>query len=200
MHVQNVEGLSTLQENQDFSNRTDVKSYDLKNKLAENQIKIAKAAYYPQLAVSAGYYAMDIDKVATVTNATNVGLSLKYDLSSLYKNKAEVDIAKAEKLENELQKETTIDKAKVEISEAKQKYELAKKKNLVYKEALEQANENFRIVKDKNENGLADTDDLLEADVQQLQAKINQVVGDADEQLAIYEYYYTTGILLENVQ
>ena len=70
----------------------------------------------------------------------------------------------------------------------------------VYKEALEQANENFRIVKDKNENGLADTDDLLEADVQQLQAKINQVVGDADEQLAIYEYYYTTGILLENVQ
>ncbi len=200
LHVQNVEGLSTLQENQDFSNRTDVKSYDLKNKLAENQIKIAKAAYYPQLAVSAGYYAMDIDKVATVTNATNVGLSLKYDLSSLYKNKAEVDIAKAEKLENELQKETTIDKAKVEISEAKQKYELAKKKNLVYKEALEQANENFRIVKDKNENGLADTDDLLEADVQQLQAKINQVVGDADEQLAIYEYYYTTGILLENVQ
>ena len=62
------------------------------------------------------------------------------------------------------------------------------------------ANENYRIVKDKNENGLADTDDLLEADVQQLQAKINKVVGDADEQLAIYEYYYTTGILLENVQ
>ena len=118
----------------------------------------------------------------------------------MYKNKTEVEIAKAQKLENELQKETTIDKAKVEISEAFQKFELAKKKNLVYKEALEQANENYRIVKDKNDNGLADTDDLLEADVQQLQAKINQVVGDAEEQLAIYEYYYTTGILTENVQ
>ena len=47
---------------------------------------------------------------------------------------------------------------------------------------------------------MADTDDLLEADVQQLQAKINQVVGDAEEQLAVYEYYYATGILTENVQ
>ena len=86
------------------------------------------------------------------------------------------------------------------MNEAYQKYDLAKKKNLVYKEAVEQANENYRIVKDKNENGLADTNDLLIADVEQLQAKINQVVGDADEQLSIYEYYYTTGILLENIQ
>lgn len=201
VHVDNVETLKTINQNsQDYVNRTDVKSYDVKNQIADSQIKIAKAAYYPQLAVSAGYIAMDIDKVASVTNATNVGVGLKYDLSSLYKNKAEVEIAKALKLENEMQKETTIDKAKVEMNEAFQKYDLAKKKNNVYKEAVEQANENYRIVKDKNDNGLADTDDLLEADVQQLQAKINQVVGDADEQLAIYEYYYTTGILLENVQ
>ena len=200
VNVNDIQDLSTLESSQDFSHRTDIKSYELKDKMAENQIKIAKAAYYPQLAVSAGYYALDIDKVASITNATNVGIGLKYDLSSLYKNKAEVEIAKAEKLENELQRETTIDKAKVEISEAFQKFELAKKKNIVYNEAVEQANENYRIVKDKNENGLADTDDLLEADVQQLQAKINKVVGDADEQLAIYEYYYTTGILLENVQ
>lgn len=201
VHVNNVETLKTINQNsQDYANRTDVKSYDVKNQIADSQIKIAKAAYYPQLAISAGYVAMDIDKVASVTNATNVGIGLKYDLSSLYKNKAEVEIAKAQKLENEMQKETTIDKAKVEMNEAFQKYDLAKKKNNVYKEAVEQANENYRIVKDKNDNGLADTDDLLEADVQQLQAKINQVVGEADEQLAIYEYYYTTGILLENVQ
>ena len=181
VHVDNVETLKTINQNsQDYVNRTDVKSYDVKNQIADSQIKIAKAAYYPQLAVSAGYVAMDIDKVASVTNATNVGVGLKYDLSSLYKNKAEVEIAKAQKLENEMQKETTIDKAKVEMNEAFQKYDLAKKKNNVYKEAVEQANENYRIVKDKNDNGLADTYDLLEADVQKLQAKINQVVGDAD--------------------
>ncbi len=201
VHVDEVETLKTLHQNTaDYTNRTDIKSYDLKNQIADNQIKIAKAAYYPQIAVSAGYIAMDLNKVATITNATNVGVGLKYDLSSLYKNKTEVEIAKAQKLENELQKETTIDQAKVEVNEAYQKYDLAKKKNSVYKEAVEQANENYRIVKDKHDNGLSDTNDLLEADVQQLQAKINQVVGEADEQLAIYEYYFTTGILLENIQ
>ena len=202
--VINVDDVKELQDiannSQDYQNRNDVKSYDLKDKIADNQIKIAKSKYYPQISLSGGYMSMNLDKIATVTNATNVGVGLKYDLSSLYKNKADVDIAKAEKLENELQKQTTVDKAKVEMNEAFQKYDLAKKKNLVFNEAVEQANENFRIVKDKNENGLADTNDLLEADVQQLQAKINQVVGDADEQLAIYEYYYTTGILLDNVQ
>ena len=201
VQVANVENFDVIQQStEDYSQRSDVKSYDLKNQLADNQIKIAKAAYYPQLAVSAGYVAMDIDKVASITNATNVGLGLKYDLSSLYKNKAEVEIAKAQKLENELQKETAIDHAKVEINEVYQKYELAKKKNLVFKEAVEQANENYRIVKDKSENGLADTNDLLIADVEQLQAKINQVVGEADEDLSVYEYYYKTGNLLENVQ
>lgn len=201
VYVDEVETLKTLHQNAtDYANRTDIKSYDLKNQIADNQIKIAKAAYYPQIAVSAGYIAMDLNKVATITNATNVGVGLKYDLSSLYKNKTEVEIAKAQKLENELQKETTIDQAKVEVNEAYQKYDLAKKKNSVYKEAVEQANENYRIVKDKHDNGLSDTNDLLEADVQQLQAKINQVVGEADEQLAIYEYYFTTGILLENIQ
>lgn len=201
VHVENINELTSINQNaENYQNRTDVKSFDVKDQIADNQIKIARAAYYPQLSLSAGYIAMEIDKLASVTNATNVGVGLKYDLSSLYKNKAEVDIAKSQKLENELQKESTIDKAKVEVNEAYQKYDLSKKKNLVYKEAVEQANENYRIVKDKNENGLADTNDLLIADVEQLQAKINQVVGDADEQLAIYEYYYTTGILLENIQ
>lgn len=201
VHVDNIDELTSVnQVSENYQNRKDVKSFGLKDQIADNQIKIARAAYYPQLSLSAGYVAMEIDKLASVTNATNVGIGLKYDLSSLYKNKAEVDIAKSQKLENELQKESTIDNAKVEVSEAYQKYDLSKKKNLVYKEAVEQANENYRIVKDKNENGLADTNDLLIADVEQLQAKINQVVGDADEQLAIYEYYYTTGILLENIQ
>ena len=60
VHVDNVETLKTINQNsQDYVNRTDVKSYDVKNQIADSQIKIAKAAYYPQLAVSAGYVAID---------------------------------------------------------------------------------------------------------------------------------------------
>ena len=183
-----------------LTNRKDIQSLEKQTEIADKNIAIAKAAYYPQLAFTANYYAVDIDKIASVTNSITVGLGLKYDLSSLYKNKHEVNFAKAKKVENELQLEMAKDKARIEIYEAQQKYDLAEKKNKVYDEALEQATENYRIVKDKYDNGLEDTDHLLEADVQQLQAKINKVVGNADQALAGYEYLYTQGKLIENIQ
>ena len=183
-----------------FTDRKDIKSLEKQTEIADKNIAIAKSAYYPQLAFTANYFAVDIDKIASVTNSITVGLGLRYDLSSLYKNKHEVNFAKAKKVENEIQLEMAKDKARIEIYEAQQKYELAEKKNKVYDEALEQATENYRIVKDKYDNGLEDTDHLLEADVQQLQAKINKVVGEADQALAGYEYLYTQGKLIENIQ
>ena len=186
--------------NQELSNRKDIQSVEKQSEIADQSIKIAKAAYYPQLAFTGNYYAVDIDQVASMINSVTVGLGLKYDLSSLYKNKHEVEYAKAKKFESEMQLEALKDKARVEINEAHQKYTLADKKNKVYDEALEQAKENYRIVKDKYDNGLADTDQLLEADVQQLQAEINKVVGDADQALAGYEFLYTQGNLIENLK
>jgi hypothetical protein len=47
------------------------------------------------------------------------------------------------------------------------------KQDIVYDEAVEQASENYRIIKDKYDNGLSDTNDL-EADVEQLGSQINK--------------------------
>jgi hypothetical protein len=43
--------------------------------------------------------------------------------------------------------------------------------------AVEQSSENYRIIKDKYDNGLSDTNDLLEADVEQLSSKINKALA-----------------------
>jgi len=67
---------------------------------------------------------------------------------------------------------------------------------LVYKEAIDQAFENFRIVKDKHENGLATTNELLEADVEQLNAKINFANSRANIMLKYYEMLAASGTLL----
>lgn len=186
--------------NATYTHRKDVQSLEEQSKITKNAISIARSGYYPSLGISAGYIAFDLDQVVKVTNATNVGVALKYDLTSMFKNRAEVKIAKSRDIENDYQLALLQDKAKVETQEAYNKYALAIKKNVVIADALEQADENYRIVKDKYDNGLADTDDLLEADVQQLQAQINQVLGEVDQQLSIYEYAFTTGNLLENVQ
>ena len=58
-----------------------------------------------------------------------------------------------------------------------------------------QSTENYRIVKDKYDNSLSDTNDLLEADFQQLQAKINEALSKADVAQKYYELQYASGKL-----
>jgi outer membrane protein TolC len=49
------------------------------------------------------------------------------------------------------------DYIKIQVQQAMEDYELAIKQDIVYDEAVEQASENYRIIKDKYDNGLSDT-------------------------------------------
>jgi outer membrane protein TolC len=201
IEIENIENLNVLPNaDGDLSNRKDLQSMEEQIKIADSQIKIEKGNYYPTLSLSGGYAAIDIDDVATVTNATNAGIGLSYNLASIFKNKAKVEEAKAEKMTQEALLEAQKDQAKVEIKKAFNDYNLALKKENVFEEAKTQADENYRIVKDKYDNGLSDTDQLLEADIEQLQAQINQTIGDVDTLLALYKYVYTQGKLMEVLQ
>lgn len=184
----------------DLSSRKDVQSAQKMEEIAHTAIKMARGNFFPSIGLTAGYSAIQLDKVVDITNATSVGIGIKYDLTQLFKNSTEVNKAKAKKTEVDYQVQLVEDLAKVEIEEAYHAYELALKKNAVLAKALIQANENYRIVKDKYDNGLTDTDHLLEADVQQLQAQIDTMLGEADETLTLYQYAYKTGKLIENLQ
>jgi outer membrane protein TolC len=67
------------------------------------------------------------------------------------------------------------DDIKIQVQKAIEDYDLALKQDLVYNQ-VEQASENYRIIKDKYDNGLSDTNDLLEADVEQLGSNINKTL------------------------
>ena len=90
------------------------------------------------------------------------------------------------------------DRIKVEVQEAQENYALSLKQFKVYQEAVVQADENFRIVKDKYDNGLSDTNDLLEADVQDLQAKLNEAFSKADIAQSYYELLNASGKLTDS--
>lgn len=184
----------------DLSSRKDVQSAQKMEEIAQTGIKMARGNFFPSIGLTAGYSAIQLDQVVDITNATSVGVGVKYDLTQLFKNRTEVNKAKAKKIEVDYQAQLVEDLAKVEIDEAYNAYELALKKNTVLAKALVQANENYRIVKDKYDNGLTDTDHLLEADVQQLQAQIDTMLGEADETLTLYQYAYKTGKLMDNLQ
>jgi outer membrane protein TolC len=77
------------------------------------------------------------------------------------------------------------DDIKIQVQKAIEDYDLALKQDLVYNQ-LEQASENYRIIKDKYDNGLSDTNDLLEADVEQLGSNINKTLWQG---CVIQKYY-----------
>lgn len=172
---------------QETLSRPDLKALKYRQKAAQDEVQVEKGNYYPSIALTAGYLAADIDNTLTVTNALNVGIGLSYNLSSIFKNKSHVRRAKSKAHQLELQLNQAQDQAKIAVRNAQENYDLALQNYRVYKKSKRQAAENYRIVKDKYENGLVDTNDLLDADVQQLQSKINLAQGKAE----ITENYYS---------
>ncbi|MCC4230713.1 TolC family protein [Zunongwangia profunda] len=175
--------------------RADLEALDYRQKASENSIKMAKAAYYPSIALIGGYAALDIQNALTVTNAVNIGVGVSYDISKIFKAKNDVKLAqhKAEELQYNIAKAK--DDVKIQVKNAKEEYQLALTQFEVYSQSQEQAEENYRIVKDKYDNGLVDTNDLLEADVEQLQSKINKTNARADISLKYYQLLQAEGHL-----
>jgi outer membrane protein len=178
-----------------LKNRKDLEALHSIEKANENGIKIAKSGYYPSVAFVGGYTALDLQNVATVTNAMNVGLGVSYNLSSIFKNAKEVKMAKNKALETKQNEEILSENIKIQVQQSMENFNLALKQNLVYEQAIVQATENYRIVKDKYDNGLSNANDLLEADVEQLNSKINHAYAKANIMLKYYEMQSASGLL-----
>lgn len=183
-----------------LSQRSDITALGYEKKASEAQVKVARSNYYPSLMLSGGYIYLDLQNAIRVENAMNFGLGLSYNLSSLFKNGTDVKAAKSRLVELEKQQAQLNDEVKTEIKNAQENYKLAQKQDRVYAESVTQASENYRIVKDKYDNNLANTNDLLEADVEQLAAKINLANAKANVALKYYQWLESTGQLLETFQ
>ncbi|SEL47299.1 Outer membrane protein TolC [Chitinophaga rupis] len=178
--------------------RKDAASLQAHEKAAYAGIKSAKGDYYPSLALTGGYVAAYIPNVITVTNAVNVGVGLKYNLASLWKTGSKVDDAKNELNAVKINEEMLNDQIHIQVNQAYENYIVSMKKIGMYEKAIEQADENYRITKNKHTNALATTTDLLEADVAELQAKLNYTSARADAVVAYNKLLQSAGLLGEN--
>lgn len=167
-------------------NRKDLEAVRLQEKVSLANVQIAKSGYYPTISIIAGYTTLDLKNEITIQNAMNIGLGVSYHLSGILKNGTNVKIAESKALEIQSSEEMLTDYIKIQVQKAIEDYDLALKQNLVYNQAVEQASENYRIIRDKYENGLSDTNDLLEADLEQLGSNINKTLAKAN---VIQKYY-----------
>jgi len=175
--------------------RQDIAAMSLREKAANSGIKAAKGEYFPSFALSGGYIALDVPNFLTVTNAINGGIGLQYNVGSLWKTGSKVAQAKARKQQIVANEEMISDEVRLQVNKAYENYVLSIKKIEVYAKAVEQASENYRITKNKYTNNLVTTTDLLDADIAQLQARLNYTNAKADAVVAYKNLLQTAGII-----
>src|SRR6266496_2365275 len=178
-----------------YTNRKDLASLDLRKKATETGVKAVKGDYYPSLALTGGYIAADIPKFITITNAVNIGAGVSYNLGSLWKTKAKVQQAEARTKQLEISESLLNDNIRLEVSKAYLNWTSNQKKIEVYTKAVEQANENYRITKNKYDNSLATTTELIDADVAQLQSRMSLIFVKADAVVLYHKLLQTAGSL-----
>jgi len=180
-----------------LQNRKDMQALSARAKAAATNIKSVKGEYYPSVGLSGGYAAINVPGLLTVYNAIDIGVGVKYSLSSLWKTKAKLKEAEAKQDELVTSEEMLIDNMHMQVNEAYENYLSSQKKIDVYAKAIEQAGENYKITRNKYDNQLATTTDLLEADVAQLQAKLNYAFAKADAVVAYNRLIQSAGVLTE---
>jgi len=178
-----------------YTNRKDLASLDLRKKATETGVKAVKGDYYPSLALTGGYIAADIPKFITITNAVNIGAGVSYNLGSLWKTKAKVQQAEARTKQLEISESLLNDNIRLEVSKAYLNWTSNQKKIEVYAKAVEQANENYRITKNKYDNSFATTTELIDADVAQLQSRMSLIFVKADAVVLYHKLLQTAGSL-----
>jgi len=176
-------------------NRKDIEAIDLRKKAAESGVKSAKGDLYPSVALTGGYIGLDIPDFLSIPAAMNVGVGVSYNIGSLWKNKAKVQQAEARVKQLTFTEAMMDDNMQLELNKSYLSLMTNRKQIQVSAKAVEQAEENYRIVKNKFDNSLATTTDLLDADIAQLQARLSYTLSRADAFVAYHKLLQTAGLL-----
>jgi outer membrane protein TolC len=177
-----------------LQNRKDLNALDYRKRSAETGVKSTRADMYPSLALTGGYVALNIPNALTVYNAVNIGLGLQYNFASLWKT-AKLTQAKARVREMEANREALSDAIRLQINQAYQNYLLSLKRIDVYNSAIAQAEENYKVITNKFNNGLATVTDVLDASVSRVQSQLNLAYSKTDSYVAYNRLLQTAGLI-----
>ncbi len=176
-------------------NRKDMQATKAKIQAAHLAVKSAHAEELPSIALTGGYVAADIPKILTVVNAANIGISVQYNIDQLWKKNTTLHKAQAQEKQLVASEEQLTDDIRLNVNRDYQNAVFAERKISVYEKASEQAIENYRVTKNKFDNGLATTTELLDADTAQIGTSLDLANAHADAVLATKKLYQTAGIL-----
>ena len=168
--------------------------------LKELDQKITKANYLPKITAGGEYFLkypnmMFFPPEPYAYRLGMVGVNLTYPIESLYKNKYKMQEARENIDLAKLQIEENEEKIRHNVYEAYKKFEETDQKVKIAEEAIQQAKENYRIVRTKYANKLSLITELIDADNAYLEAESNLISVKINRQLKYYQLQYTIGNL-----
>ncbi|WP_313384508.1 TolC family protein [Chishuiella sp.] len=124
-----------------------------------------------------------------------VGVNVTVPLSSFFKNKQKMRMADTNISIAKLEIEEKEEQIRHDVFASNRKLEEAIEKIKIAEEAIQQAQENYRIVKTKYINKLSLITELIDADNSYLEAESNMISLQINKQLKYYQLQYVLGNL-----
>ena len=159
--------------------------------LAEQKIKTTNAASLPSLALIAednlfGPYTNDLIPVNANVNAWFVGIGLKYDLGSLWKNKHNINHARIHHQQSQEQLVLACENVEKSIQAGYVNFLTSFKEVETQRKQVELATQNYDVVQNRYQNQLALLTDMLDASSMKLSADMALVNAQIS---LLYNYY-----------
>lgn len=171
------------------SDRKDLRAMELSVQGYKNMLKSSQMKFLPRINAFGSFQLYDNQPLGFGANGYIVGAKLSWSLFNGYQNianntkaKIEAEKARTEQEQYTLQQQAELFKANRMLQDSQQKAE-------TYRLALEQAQESYRTRKDRFEEGLEKTTDLLVAETQMFKKEL-------EYRQAIFEFNFAREYLL----
>lgn len=172
-------------------NNIGIRQANVAIQLAEQKIKTTNAASLPSLALIAednlfGPYTNDLIPVNANVNAWFVGIGLKYDLGSLWKNKHNINHARIHHQQSQEQLELARENVEKSVQAGYVNFLTSFKEVETQRKQVELATQNYDVVQNRYQNQLALLTDMLDASSMKLSADMALVNAQIS---LLYNYY-----------
>ncbi len=181
-----------------INNRPELKQMDYRTQIADKNLLSLKADKLPTLGAGFGAYYVNpggkfIPSEHQYITPLTLGLTLSWNISTLWTNRNKEAEASIQLHETEINKSISLDNVKLDVNRNYQDYMQSLNKVEIISTSINQATENDKIVQSKYTNNIASITDRLDADTQLFQAKINLEIAKADAQIAYYNLLKSSG-------
>jgi outer membrane protein TolC len=172
-----------------LAQRPEIKSAEFRIKASEMGVKAVRSAFLPQVTLSGNYYYLRpnpriLPALDRFKGTWDVGVSVSFDIWNWGQTKRQTEQAEARLGQAREARKALEDQAVLEVTQCRLSLARAGEKVRVAGQAVGQAEENFRVTRERFKQGVALSSDVLDAEVALLQAKLGRTQAAIDQVVA----------------